>query len=261
MEEQLRGFFAPLALHGYDVTTARRLRIPPEELEGDAMPKEPWSLPADSREMLRPYLSVREFDEQSPTGFVPFRDSGRTCALLLFTCDDIPSYIDSFTHHTAELSSLLCGIPHAVGRSGDRSGGGSEIVPAEQKHHAVEQTLKKADREQQTLLFLYLDFNPLLETLTARFPWAEPFYYYLEILRLTARYFRNNGRTVALGGNTALIILESKRAKKGRLIVHQLQQRISGVCTAELSLPEPHYSQRYYPSDGEEPADFLEGYL
>jgi hypothetical protein len=264
LEEHIRSIFSPAAVFGFDFTTSRRLRIPIDEVEGDYVPKEPWMLPDDSREFLRPYLSVREFDDNPALGFVPFRLDGHTRAILIFTADEssdngdqghvTSAYVDSFASRKQDISSILAGARP------DLQDGRGFASPEEAKS-TTEQELGKAEREQRTLLFLYFDYNSLLKSLQELCRECEPYFFYRELLRLTAHYFRNSGHTIATGQNSALIVLESKRAKKGRLLVHQLVRHLGAYFSDHVTFPEPAFQQKNYPGDGSSADDFLKGYL
>ncbi len=217
------------------------------------MPKEAWPLPDDSKEILRPYFSVREYDDTPSFGFVPFRLEQRTEALLLFTAADITAYTETLASSMDELAPLITGARLKSFQDG-------HIVPSMEMRSATEKELQKADREQRTLLFLYIDFTFLLRPIEELCPSLESYSLYLELLRLTARYFRNSGTTIAAGGNSAIVILESKRAKKGRLLIHQLLQHIRGYFSPDITFTEPYYQEKYYPSNGEIADDFLEGF-
>lgn len=224
------------------------------------MPKEAWSLEEGSREVLRPYFSVREYDDNPAVGFVPFRNEGKTWGLLLFTADDTAAYIDAISSSIDDVSTLIADTrprPSSTASSTVEN----EIVPAEAMQSAVEQELLKADREQQTLSFLYIDFESLIHPAEELYPYLDSYFLYVEFLRLTAHYFRNNGRTIAVGDSSAVVILESRRAKSGRLLIHQLRQRIQSRFSSALSLPEPNFGQKHYPTDGEKAEEFLEHYL
>lgn len=253
-----RELYAPWAITGFDVTTTHKLRIPLFTVNDHFSPLTAFRGNREKAEFLRDYFSVREFDSIEELLVIPFHRNDSVIGLLLIAearcsyddqVDFLLSKLDVLSSFMYESRELFYTKPAGT------------VYSHDQAYDETEALIEKTRREQNNLLVIKLDIQSIIEHLSSRLDRADSYRLRKDVLSLISSMVRGSGKVIHSTDSHAILLIETKSLTQGRLLLHQIYNRLNGFFSLNEALPALSSSERVLSRDGDTAKSLLEGFI
>lgn len=248
-------WFVPRLTKNLDVSSARRLRIPYENLLNRGLDSPSLHGKASAFQFLEQYLSSRTFQSSNTFGMYFFQSSRMLSGALIELRTEeegrSPFELDATESH--QIGSFLFEARQNLSRHKLKEHFELGDIEAELNNLILE-----AERDNSKIYIFFLDLNPIVDAIAVHFPYIEKYYLLKDIQGTLSLLSGEGGFCSTLGTKTTILSLKTRGLKRSTVLVHQMNQLLTERFTLEnIKLPELTVSSRSWPEDGQDSKTLL----
>ncbi len=251
-------WFVPRLTKNLDVSSARRLRIPYEELLNRSQNLASLHGKQSTFQFLNQYLSIRTFESTEHFGLYFFHSSQMLSGVLveLRTAEEGRSPFELYESESQQIGSFLVDSRQNLSRHKLK-----EHFELSDIENELDSLISSAIRDESKIYVFFVDLNPLVELITSQFPHFEKFYLQKDIQGTLSLLSGEGGFCSTLGSKTTVLALKSRGIKHSSILLHQIRQLLNErFSTENFSLPELSVTTRSWPEDGKDSTSLLRDY-
>ncbi len=252
-------WFVPRLTKNLDVSSARRLRIPYQNLLNRGLDSPSLHGKASAFQFLEQYLSRRSFHSSNTFGMYFFQSSRMLSGALieLRTEEEGRSPFELSGTESHQLGSFLFEARQNLSRHKLKEHYDFEDIMSE-----LDELILEAQRDDSKIYIFFLDLNPIVEAIGAHYPYIEKFYLLKDIQGTLSLLSGEGGFCSTLGSKTTVLALKSRGLKRSTVLIHQMRQLVRERFSAEgIELPELSVTARTWPEDGADSQSLLKDRL
>ncbi len=252
-------WFVPRLSKNLDISSARRLRIPYENLLNRGLDSPSLHGKASAFQFLEQYLSRRTFHSSDTFGMYFFQSSRMLSGALieLRTEEEGRSPFELSGTESHRIGSFLFEARQNLSRHKLREHFELDDIKSE-----LEKLIAEAERDSSKIYLFFLDLNPVVEAISENYPFIEKFYLLKDIQGTLSLLSGEGGFCSTLGTKTTILALKSRGLKRSTVLVHQMKQLLKERFSADdINLPELNVRVLSWPEDGTDSQSLLENCL
>jgi hypothetical protein len=243
-------WFVPRLIKNLDVSSARRLRIPYENLLSRGLDSPSLHGRASAFQFLEQYLSSRTFQSSDTFGMYFFQSSRMLSGALIELRTEeegrSPFKLDATESH--QIGSFLFEARQNLSRHKLK-----EHFELRDIENELDNLILAAERDNSKIHIFFLDLNPIVDAIVVHFPYVETYYLLKDIQGALSLLSGEGGFCSTLGTKTTILALKARGLKRSTVLVHQMNQLLTERFSSEnLQLPELSITTRSWPEDGQD---------
>ena len=251
-------WFVPRLVKNLDVSSARRLRIPYEQLLSRMQNSPSLHGNSSTFQFFNQYLSFRTFESTDFFGAYFFQSPRMLSGVLieLRNEEEGRSPFELDTSESKEIGSFL--VDARKNLSGHKLKEHFELNDIESE---LDRLISKAEQDESKIYVFFLDLMPLVKTISAQYPFIEEYYLQKDIQGTLSLLSGEEGFCSTLGSNTTILAIKSRGLKRSTVLIHQMKHLIQERFSSEdVVLPDLHVQTRSWPIDGKDSFSLLKDY-
>ena len=251
-------WFVPRLVKNLDVSSARRLRIPYENLVNRMQNSPALHGNSSSFQFFSQYLSLRTFESTDFFGAYFFQSPQMLSGVLIELRSEeegrSPFEIDD--SESQEIGTFL--VDARKNLSGHKLKEHFELSDIESE---LDRLISRAEQDESKIYIFFLDLIPLVKAISANFPFVEEYYLQKDIQGTLSLLSGEEGFCSTLSSNTTILAIKSRGLKRSTVLIHQMKHLVQERFSSEdVVLPDLQVQTRSWPIDGKDSFNLLKDY-